>query len=1076
MTRSAAFQNENNFSRGLITEATGLNFPEDAAIDCDNCRFEEDGTVSRRRALDQEPDLTLKVPSSSLGVVREYIWKAVGNSGTRSFLVVQFGAGISFFQEDANGNYGGGEKSFGISLPFYQIKSPSDLEQHPCSFTSGNGRLFIAQRYINPLAVEYDEVTDTITVTPITVEVRDLEGVDDGLEVRERPTTLSTVHEYNIQNQSFNRDELVQRFSGGFVDKIDDWFASRGDYPSNADIWWINKNEEGLYSPAALPDRIHYGNSPAPKGHWIFDAFDIDRNAKIGLTGIPGEQTDIRPSQVAFYAGRVWYSGVEDTDFTQKVYFSQIVEGPTQFGKCYQINDPTSEQISDLLDSDGGRLSILDMGTVVNMQVVLDQLIIFSSEGIWSVSGGDGTGFKATDFSIRKISSVECPSPYSFLDVDGLPIWWSFEGIYTLRPNEAGNQLVVSSLTDTTIKTFYQSILKDSRLFAKGAYDPVSKEIQWIYRSLAPIEFVDNFKYDRLLVLNTVTGSFSPWSTDISLFGIAGIFVSDGTNNFTKDIPVVDFAEDQVQNAALDNIIVTVPDLTRQDGRFKYLTCAAGGIGSLLKFGEEVDPGAYNLTTTGARGHPVFDFEEREFYQFIPNTAPTPDELRTYSMVDNLQTSTINLNWDANVNRVIDGPTVLHTDGLMYVNIVPEAGGIYDNLPFNNIAVLDPTTGNTVSLNAPDVSTQDPYEWLIFNVNGVTHMAMEQPVGLNNHRYRFWRYTAGAWATVGDGATFGFNQDNGYICGVKENLPDGSTDFYYLDKQTDDIRFSNITPAGAITNGIKWTTPFTVAAALYLPAEGNIVIKTSDAGTEIEKFTFDDDLFTEIWSNPTALSTGTHTFPVINSSRFETNMGMGDHFSLTVDFISLATGENLCNVAKTSIDNTNGGIWSDDIGGVVWMSNNVDVFWRYQSDCGLESTGFGFGGEAVPTGTVNDYTDWITVNAVGIDYTSYFTTGAKVHADGMRDFQSNYVTVFSKHEFNSSCRMHGRWDWSSSTASGEFSTPQQVYTNRVGRDVQRRRLKVRGNGPALQMHFTSETGKPFNIIGWSIFETAESLP
>lgn len=150
------------------------------------------------------------------------------------------------------------------------------------------------------------------------------------------------------------------------------------------------------------------------------------------------------------------------------------------------------------------------------------------------------------------------------------------EGIYALQLNQTG-QLEVNSLTDNTIKSFYQEILKDSRLFAKGAYDPIAKEIQWIYKSTEATSFTDNFKYDKLLVLNTATGAFSPWSTDISLFGIAGIYVSNGSATITTPTPVINNLEEGVQNAALDDVIVTVESQLIDDGRFKYITCAAGG-------------------------------------------------------------------------------------------------------------------------------------------------------------------------------------------------------------------------------------------------------------------------------------------------------------------------------------------------------------------------------------------------------------------------------------------------------------------------------------------------------------------
>ena len=72
MARSAGIKVENNFTRGLITEATGLNFPENACVDTDNCEFESEGVVRRRKALDLEASSTLTVPVGTLGVTKEF--------------------------------------------------------------------------------------------------------------------------------------------------------------------------------------------------------------------------------------------------------------------------------------------------------------------------------------------------------------------------------------------------------------------------------------------------------------------------------------------------------------------------------------------------------------------------------------------------------------------------------------------------------------------------------------------------------------------------------------------------------------------------------------------------------------------------------------------------------------------------------------------------------------------------------------------------------------------------------------------------------------------------------------------
>ena len=42
---------ENNFTAGLKTEFTGLNFPENAATDCDNVIFDMPGDVTRRLGI-----------------------------------------------------------------------------------------------------------------------------------------------------------------------------------------------------------------------------------------------------------------------------------------------------------------------------------------------------------------------------------------------------------------------------------------------------------------------------------------------------------------------------------------------------------------------------------------------------------------------------------------------------------------------------------------------------------------------------------------------------------------------------------------------------------------------------------------------------------------------------------------------------------------------------------------------------------------------------------------------------------------------------------------------------------------
>ena len=113
----------------------------------------------------------------------------------------------------------------------------------------------------------------------------------------------------------------------------------------------------------------------------------------------------------------------------------------------------------------------------------------------------------------------------------------------------------------------------------------------------------------------------------------------------------------------------------------------------------------------------------------------------------------------------------------------------------------------------------------------------------------------------------------------------------------------------------------------------------------------------------------------------------------------------------------------------------------------------------------------------GYDYTSDFLSGAKIRGEGHRSGNMEYITVFGNTVEDGSAYLRGRWDWSNSSASGKWSTEQQVYSSkRDYRDVSRKRLLMRGSGPALQLYFRSESGKPFDLIGWTTFEGVDAVP
>lgn len=333
---------------------------------------------------------------------------------------------------------------------------------------------------------------------------------------------------------------------------INSWFGAFNNYPSNSDVWWLYKDTSNAFNPSATFPNVQALNSPAPKGTFILSAFQQQRSSVSTVTGLTDIIATSRPSTGAFYAGRVWYAGINSsqqaqgdepfTTWTENLYFSQIVENPINFGRCYQNNDPTSENLFDILPSDGGVITIQGCGAIYKLFALRFGLLVFASNGIWFIGGSSGIGFTATDFSVTKISSIKSISGTSFIDVQGFPFFWNQEGIYQVAPSaQAGSahspdiQLDVQNLTLGTILTYYDGIPFVSKSYARGDYDYLNYVIQWCYRSTPESSISNRYRYDTILVYNTVTKAFYPYTlppassayiTDIKYIDYPG-----GTNN-----------------------------------------------------------------------------------------------------------------------------------------------------------------------------------------------------------------------------------------------------------------------------------------------------------------------------------------------------------------------------------------------------------------------------------------------------------------------------------------------------------------------------------------------------------------
>lgn len=629
---------ENNFTKGLITESTGLNFPENAATSTDNCIFTLVGDVTRRAGINFETNFTQNSVNPSGGALSTFKWENVGGDGSTQIVVTQVGGVLFFYLSSAATTSGPlSTRLLGSTVNLSNFKAAGLTAFDPtleCQYANGNGNLFVFNPGIDPVYCTYNN--GSINAASINIQVRDFIGLPEtGTSQTSRPLQLTDYHQYNLINQGWSSAPKWNFFSttpvglaigataqfldaplalpvalgdsvtvqgginwqssggvvhssvvfngtmtgysgtimnvvinsftispalagpiveygwyvqqGASVSYIQTWHTQVGSYPSSSDVWWNFKDSTNVFNPSATIGNVTLA-SPAPKGAVILAAFN---QQPASITGVPATgitSTTVRPRTGCWFQGRVWYAGVDASSYsngitsqyytwTENIYFSQIIQETAQFGKCYQQNDPTSETLFDLLPTDGGVIQIPGTGAIYKLFPIQNGLLVFAANGIWFITGSTGIGFSANDYTIVKMSEIRSISGMSFVNVNGLPYFWNEEGIYTVAPSQGGT-LTVNPITVGTILSFYLSIPQSSRVFARGSYDPLNYQIQWLYKSTSEADISSRYQFDSILNFNTYNKAFFPYSIKGTTPKISGILYVSSPGGISSSDPV----------------------------------------------------------------------------------------------------------------------------------------------------------------------------------------------------------------------------------------------------------------------------------------------------------------------------------------------------------------------------------------------------------------------------------------------------------------------------------------------------------------------------------------------------------
>jgi hypothetical protein len=245
-------------------------------------------------------------------------------------------------------------------------------------------------------------------------------------------------------------------------------------------------------------------NFPAGSNFWSVGA------------GVPGftQVAETGFTCCAFFAGRLWLGGESNPGRPSAVYFSRVIKSPKDAGEFQQAADPTSEDFPDLLADDGGVIPIPEAGKIVSMQPFGNGVIIFGSNGIFYISGGE-TNFAADSFSVDKLSSARCIGRDAVVNAVDAIVFFAQDSIYTVRYDGDSPVPVVQDIAQAKIGNLYSTISIQSRESAWGSYDPVSQKVFWSYLSDKDDSEDSTSRqsiYDTILALDARTGAFYPYS------------------------------------------------------------------------------------------------------------------------------------------------------------------------------------------------------------------------------------------------------------------------------------------------------------------------------------------------------------------------------------------------------------------------------------------------------------------------------------------------------------------------------------------------------------------------------------
>lgn len=173
--------------------------------------------------------------------------------------------------------------------------------------------------------------------------------------------------------------------------------------------------------------------------------------------------------------GRVFFGG------GSTIYYSPVIEHIGDLGRCYQTADPTSDEISDPLATDGGRILLKNAGEILDLVTYNSGVLAFTNKGVWYIYNNE-TGFTNTSFAIQKITDEVIADKGSVVEANGVLYYGTATSLNVITPNE-NNYLVSQSISDGVIRDYWIDNFDEG---FKAVFDSKEKNIWFVSNKNEP--------------------------------------------------------------------------------------------------------------------------------------------------------------------------------------------------------------------------------------------------------------------------------------------------------------------------------------------------------------------------------------------------------------------------------------------------------------------------------------------------------------------------------------------------------------------------------------------------------------